>query len=250
MEPSRGKRLGVPCESQEHSAACVANPASVRQQLTAVCGQHPARFPARRRAGFVRHDTRWSITQQGMLRRRERKATAAVCLVRPSFRRPSMVGRTAAVEKALSLRHWGGPFDALASVFGRDAMDGYRTEMALGRPAIVGSTVTPPAQRPQPVRADEQHPWALGHEGSGATTVGGGGILGAPVTEAASADALEAAYGECATAARAFAHVPPHDGGHRRLGRPAERLEAPLPDGRSSAVFPPRGPHDRRTLWA
>ena len=123
MEPSRGKSLCVPFESDEHYAACVAEPASFRQHLTAVFGQHPALFPARISEGFVRHDKRWSLKQQVMLRRLELKATAEVFLVRPSFLMPSMVGRTEAVAKALSLRHWGVPFDALAYVFGRDAMD-------------------------------------------------------------------------------------------------------------------------------
>jgi len=126
----------------------------------------------------------------------------------------------------------------------------YRAEMALGRPAIVGSTVKQPEQLPAHVLADEKHTWALGHEVYVATTVGGGCILGATVTDAASADALEAAYGEFAEEARAFAHVQPHDGVHRRLGRHAERLEAPLPDGVHYPVFPPLGPQDRRTLWA
>ena len=123
MKPSRGKSLGVPCESAEHYAACVAEPASFRQHLPAVCGQPPELLPASISEGFVRHDKRWSLKQQVRLRRLELKATAAVFLVRPSFLMPSMVGRTAAVEKALSRRHWGVPFDALASVFGRDAMD-------------------------------------------------------------------------------------------------------------------------------
>ena len=114
MEPPRGKSLCVPFESEEHYAACVAEPASFRQHLTAVCGQHPALFPARISEGFVLHDQRWSLKQQVMLRRLELKATAEVFLVRPSFLLPSMVGRTEAVEKALSLRHWGVPFDALA----------------------------------------------------------------------------------------------------------------------------------------
>ena len=47
------------------------------------------------------------------LRHLELKATAEVFLVRPSFLLPYMVGRTEAVEKALYLRHWGVPFDAL-----------------------------------------------------------------------------------------------------------------------------------------
>src|SRR6266508_50727 len=76
------------------------------------------------------------------------KATAEVFLVRPSFLMPSMVGRTEAVGKALSLRHWGVPFDALVYVFGRDAMDWYRAELALGRPTIVGSTVKQPEKLP------------------------------------------------------------------------------------------------------
>jgi hypothetical protein len=148
--------------------------------------------------GFVLHDKRWSIKQQVMLRRLALKATAAVFLVRPSFLMPYMVGRTEAVEKALYLRHWGVPFDALVYVFGRDAMYWYRAELALGRPTIVGSTVKPPEQLPAHVLADEKHTWALGQEVYVATTVGGGCILGATVTEAASADALEAAYGEFA----------------------------------------------------
>jgi hypothetical protein len=198
MEPSRGKSLCVPFESEEHYAACVADPESFRQHLTEVYGQHPELFPTRMREGFVLHDKRWSIKQQGMLRRLELKATAAVFLVRPSFLMPSMVGRTEAVEKALYLRHWGVPFDALVYVFGRDAMDWYRAELALGRPPIVGSTVKQPENLPAHVLADEQHTWALGHEVSVATTVGGRCILGATVTDAASADALEAAYGELA----------------------------------------------------
>jgi hypothetical protein len=83
-------------------------------------------------------------------------------------------------------------------------MDWYRAELALGRPAIVGSPVKQPEQLPAHVLADEKHTWALGQAVSVATTVGGGGLLGATVTEAASADALEAAYGECAQEARAL----------------------------------------------
>src|SRR5438128_161549 len=196
MEPSRGKSICVPFDSAEHYAACVADPESFRQ--------HPELFPARMSEGFVLHDKSWPIKQQVMLRRLEIKATAEVFLVRPSFLMPYMVGRTEAVEKALSLRHWGVPFDALVYVFGRDAMYWYRAEMALGRPAIVGSTVKQPEKLPAHVLADEKHTWALGQGVYVATTVGGGCILGATVTEAASADALEAAYGEFAEEAHAL----------------------------------------------
>jgi hypothetical protein len=195
----------VPFESEEHYAACVATPESFRQHLTAICGQHPELFPARISEGFVLHDKSWSRKQQILLRRLELKATGEVFLVRPSFLLPYMAGRTEAVEKALYLRHWGVPFDALVYVFGRDAMYWYRAEMALGRPSIVGSTVKQPATLPAHVLADEKHSWALGQEVYVATTVGGGCILGATVTDAASADALEAAYGEFAEEARALA---------------------------------------------
>ena len=130
MEPSRGKSICVPFESEEHYAACVADPESFRQHLTEVFGQHPELFPASIDEGFVLHDKSWSIKQQLMLRRIELKATAGVFLVRPSFLLPYMVGRTEEVEKALYLRHWGVPFDALVSVFGRNAMDWYRAERA------------------------------------------------------------------------------------------------------------------------
>jgi hypothetical protein len=204
MEPSRGKSICVPFDHEEYYAACVADPESFRQHLTEVFGQHPELFPARIDEGFVLHDKSWSLKQQLMLRRIELKATAGVFLVRPSFLLPSMVGRTEAVAKALSLHHWGVPFDALVSVFGRDARYWYRAEMALGRPAIVGSTVKQPEQLPAHVLADEKHTWALGQEVSVPTTVGGGCLLGATVTETASADALEAAYGEFAQEACAL----------------------------------------------
>jgi hypothetical protein len=204
MEPSRGKSICVPFDSEEHYAACVTNLESFRQHLTEVFAKHPELFPAGISEGFVLHDKSWSIKQQVMLRRIALKATAGVFLVRPSFLLPYMVGRTEAVEKALYLRHWGVPFDALVYVFGRDAIYWYRAEMALGRPAIVGRTVKQPEQLPAHVLADEKHTWALGHEVYVATTVGGGCILGATVTAAASADALEAAYGEFAEEARAL----------------------------------------------
>lgn len=47
------------------------------------------------------------------VRRIEIKATAGVFLVRPSGLWPYLVGRTAEVEKALYLRQWGVPFDAV-----------------------------------------------------------------------------------------------------------------------------------------
>ena len=110
------------------------------------------------------HDKSWSLKQQLRLRRLELKATAGGGLVRPSFLRPYLVGRTEEVEQALYLRHWGVPFDALVYVFGRDAMYWYRAEMALGRPAIVGSTVKQPEKLPGHLLADEKHTWDWGRK--------------------------------------------------------------------------------------
>ncbi|MGH8473578.1 MAG: hypothetical protein ACREVJ_14220, partial [Gammaproteobacteria bacterium] len=122
--------------------------------------------------------------------------------VRPSFVMPYMVARTEAVEKALYLRHWGVPFDALAYVFGRNAMFWYRAERALGRASIVGTTVKSPKTLPPHLVADEKHTWLQGHKIYVPTTVGGGCMLGASLTPSASAEALEQAYGEFAAEAR------------------------------------------------
>lgn len=42
--------------------------------------------------------------------------------IRPSFMMPYMISETIDFEKALYLRRWGVPFDALAYVFGRNSM--------------------------------------------------------------------------------------------------------------------------------
>src|SRR5438270_7954085 len=76
--------------------------------------------------------------------------------------------------------------------------------MSWVRPSIDVSTVQQPENLSPHVLADEKHTWALGQEVYVATTVGGGCLLGATVTDAASADALEAAYGECAQEACAL----------------------------------------------
>jgi len=202
MEPSRGKRICVPFESEAQYEACVADPECFRQHLEARHAEHPELFPARVAEGFGFHDKSWSLKQQLWTRRIELTATEERCQIRPSFVLPSMTARTEEVEKALYLRHGGVPFDALASVFGRNAMFWYRAEVALGRPSLVGSTVKQPQRLPEDLLADEKHTWALGHKIYVPTTVGGGGILGAAVAKSASAEALEVAYGEFAQEAR------------------------------------------------
>jgi hypothetical protein len=202
MEPSRGKSLCVPFESEDHYAACVAEPECLRQHLGALHREHPELLPERFAEGFRFHDKSWSIKQQLWTRRIELTATRQLFQIRPSFLMSSMVARTDEVEKALYLRHWGVPFDALCHVFGRHPMFWSRAEVALGRPSIVGSTVKQPQRLPEDLLADEKHTWAFGHKVYVPTTVGGGCILGAAVAESASAEAPETAYGEFAHEAR------------------------------------------------
>ena len=205
MEASRGKSICVPFESEDHYAACVAEPERFRQHLEALHREHPELFPKPFAEGFGFHDRSWSSKQQIWTRRIQLTATGQRFQIRPSFVLPYMTGRTEEVEKALYLRHWGVPFEALAYVFGRDAMYWYRAERALGRPSLVGSTVKQPQRLPKHLLADEKHTWALGHQVYVPTTVGGGCILGATVTDSASAAALEGAYGEFAQEARELA---------------------------------------------
>ncbi|MBI3326642.1 MAG: hypothetical protein HYZ81_08065, partial [Nitrospinae bacterium] len=120
MEPSRGKRICVPCESEAQYEACVADPERFRQHLEARHAEHPELFPERFAEGCGFHDKRWSLTQQLWTRRIELTATEERFQIRPSCVLPSRVARSEEVEKALDLRHWGVPFDALAYVFGGD----------------------------------------------------------------------------------------------------------------------------------
>jgi hypothetical protein len=64
--------------------------------------------------GFTLHDSSVSLTQDLSMRRITLHTPEAVCTLRPSCVMPSMMARTDAGEQALSLRQWGGPFDALA----------------------------------------------------------------------------------------------------------------------------------------
>jgi hypothetical protein len=155
--------------------------------------------------GFTFHDASMSVKQDLIVRRIRLQATGAVCTVRPSCVMPSMIARTEEVEKALSLRQWGVPFAALASVFGRHAMFWYRAWLAFGRPSLLGTTVKDPQKLPTALVADEQVTWVAGQEVYVPTTVGGGCFLGVQVVTAADTPALERGYGECAREAQALA---------------------------------------------
>ena len=139
------KHICLPFPSAAQYREYVDDPAQYRQYLTQMLHQHPELFPKAMHQGFTFHDCYVSVKQDLIMRRIKLQATDAVFTLRPSFVMPYMIARTEAVEKALSLRQWGVPFDALASVFGRDAMFWYRAWLAFGRPSLLGTTVKDPA---------------------------------------------------------------------------------------------------------
>jgi hypothetical protein len=148
----------LPFASAGQYRAYVDAPAQYRQYLGEMLRQCPALFPQDMDQGFTLHDCSVSIKQDLIMRWSTLHTTGAVFTLRPSFVMPSRIACTEEVEKALSLRQWGGPFDALASVFGRDAMFWYRAWLAFGRPSLVGTTVKAPHQGPRDLAADEKLP--------------------------------------------------------------------------------------------
>jgi hypothetical protein len=195
--PSRGSHhICVPFASEAHYQECMDDVAKYRQHLRTMYDQHPELFPQALAQGYTFHDRYRSRKQDVTMRRIKLKATAAVFTIRPSFLLPYGVARTAEVEKALYLRQWGVPFEALAYVFGRNAMFWYRAWLSLGRPNLVGTTVKRVHRMPQDVVADEKITWLGGEEVVVPTTVGGGCVLGISVAEQATSAGLQSAYGE------------------------------------------------------
>jgi hypothetical protein len=198
------KSICLPFASEALYREYVDHPAQYRQYLSDMLNQHPELFPHDMDQGFTFHDAYASVKQDVVVRRIKLQATGAVFSLRPSFVMPYMIGRTDAVEKALDLRQWGVPFDALAYVFGRDAMYWYRAWLAFSRPSLVGTTVQDPESVPRDLVADEKLTRVAKHQVYVPTTVGGGCFLGVRVVEAADTVTLEQGYGECAKEAKAL----------------------------------------------
>ncbi|WP_235111553.1 hypothetical protein [Acaryochloris sp. 'Moss Beach'] len=68
-----------------------------------------------------------------------------------------MVGKTHEMEKALYLCRFAVPFDAIAYVFGRNAMYWYWAYASLSRASIVGTTIKDPQLLPKHLVVDEKH---------------------------------------------------------------------------------------------
>jgi hypothetical protein len=207
MEPSsvRNKTICVPFESEAQYAQCAADPERFRNHLRAVGVCHPELFPDAFSDGFACHDRYRSSKLGVVLRRIKLSRTREVFLVRPSFLMPYLIGRTDDIERALYLRHWGVPFDALAYVFGKNAMFWYRAWCALGRPSIVGSTIKAASRLPTHLVVDEKHSSLAGAAVLVPTTVASGCLLGASLVTSSATTQLASGYGEFAGEARAVA---------------------------------------------
>ena len=172
------KHICLPFASEAQYREYVDDPAQYRQYLSAMLHQYPELFPQDMDQGFTFHDAYVSVKQDLIMRRITLITTGAVFTLRPSFVMPYMIARTDEVEKALYLRQWGVPFDALAYVFGRDAMFWYRAWLAFGRPSLVGTTVKDPHKVPRDLVADEKLTQVAKQQVYVPTIVGGGCFWG------------------------------------------------------------------------
>jgi len=202
-DSTRGdKSICLPVESEKQYREIIFNPDSFRQYVTQIGQKHPELFPTQIEKGFWFHDFGFSLKQELPLRRIKLKANQSVYQLRPDFVMPYMVGKTDEIDKPMYLRQFGVPFDALAYVFGRDAMYWYRIYLSLGRVSLVGTTIKDPQKLPQHLVADEKHTWLGKKRVYVPTTVAQGCFLGVGLTESASAEALTQGYAEFQTEAR------------------------------------------------
>ena len=182
----------LPIGEDEYEEA-VESPKEFRQWLDRCYAEMPELFPKGLGGGYGMKDGRTSLKQGVPLRRivlRDGRSYS----IRPSFLMPYMTARTEEVEGPLFLRKFGVPFWALARVFGGDPMYWYRLEIGLGRNRIVGTTVRT-AEVPEHLLADEHHQTRDGEKNYIATTVGGGCVLGAALSEGVGTHELKEAYG-------------------------------------------------------
>lgn len=202
-EPSRGsKTICIPFENEEHYRRCLEETSAYRAHMETIAQRHRELFPSGFERGFIFKGTYYSKKQGINLRRIKLEANGNTFQLRPSFLMPYMIGRTEELDKALYLRQWGVPCDALAQVFGRNSSYWYRASLSLGRPSIVGATVKSTDKLPPHIVADEKHTRHRGNKVYVPTTVADGCILGASVVSSPSADQLEAGYGDFAAEAR------------------------------------------------
>jgi len=196
LPSARYNHICLPFESELHYASCVADTLKYREFLAQQFLLHPELFPQAFSQGYQFHSRYHQKKTDLTLRRIKLKATSKVFAIRPSFLLPYGVERTDKVEKALFLRSYGVPFEALAYVFGRDANFFERAWLQLGRPSMVGTTIKDEDKLPAHIVADEKVTWLDGKEVYVTTTVAGDCFLGVGLAREATAESLGAGYGE------------------------------------------------------
>jgi len=190
------KTIRLP-ETEENYRKVIDNPKDYRKWLDSQYKRHPQLFPLGMESGYLLHDILKSKKQKEVFRRRiELKATGSCYTVSPSFVMPYMVGKTQEVEKALYLRKYGVPFDALTYVFGRNDVYWERMELSLSRFNIVGTTIQTTCELPADIASDENHTKQLGERTYACLTTCRDCVLGAAISPKADTEGLTQAYQE------------------------------------------------------
>jgi hypothetical protein len=134
-----------------------------KSRLEELHERHPELFPEAFGWGYALYGfTDPSCKQHLRCRRLHLEQGSEVFTVAPAFVMPYMSGRTDEVEKALFLMRFHVPCWAIAEVFGRDPMYGYRLEQGLGRFSLVGTPIKRADRLPTDLVADEKHSWLNG----------------------------------------------------------------------------------------
>ena len=195
------KTICIPITSEAAYGEILEHLDQFREYLEETIELHPELFPPQIQDGYRFYGMTYSQKQNLKLRRIQLLSNAEVYQLRPDFVMPYMIGKTDEVEKGLYLRRYGVPYEALAYVFGRDAMYWYRAEQRLGKFSLVGSTLKDPEQLPVNLVADEKHSWLLGERVYLPTTVARECILGVDIVKSAGTKDLIEGYGSFRTEA-------------------------------------------------
>ena len=179
------------CQAQYEDI--IQSPQKFRQEIDKAIEKHPELFPLEITSGYKMKEIR--LSKKLNLKTRRIITSGTSYSIRPSFALPYMTGFTQDAEGPLFLRKFAVPFWAPAHCFGKNAMYWYRLESSLGRNSVLGTTIKSANLLPQHLSADEKHTRILGNKTYIATTAGSGCILGAAVSESASREKLEDAYG-------------------------------------------------------
>lgn len=203
--PKKGYRtIRLPLAESEYDQF-LNDRAYAKARLDELYEDFPELFPEAFPWGYALYGfTEPSIKQELRCRRIRLEQGDSVFTIAPAFVMPYMTGLTQDVDHALFFMRFHVPCWAIAHVFGRDPMYGYRLEQGLSRFSVVGTTVKNPEKLPKDLVADEKHSWLKGERVYIATTAAQDCILGASVAKSASQKDLEKSYGVFASEAQAL----------------------------------------------